>query len=255
MKPLKIAGVPEHFNAPWRYAVREQLFNFPVEFIEYPTGTGAMCQALSDGKVDVAIVLTEGILKHQEQNPSLKIIATYVETPLTWGIHITRQSAITDVSELKDKTFAISRHGSGSHLIVKLLAQNYGWDFDAMNFLAVGDIHQLGQALQEKIADVFLWEVFTTKPYLETHQLKLLDTLPTPWPCFQIVTAAEFYQNTTLINNLCDTIFSICQRFNQDHDFALNTIQEFYPLNSDDLKVWLQTVKWAEQKHVLKLIT
>ena len=46
-------------------------------------GTGDMCQALRLKEIDIAIVLTEGIVR-DINNKSSKILQTYVETPLSW---------------------------------------------------------------------------------------------------------------------------------------------------------------------------
>jgi len=254
MKTINIAGVPEHFNAPWKYAVSEGLFEkagIKLNFIEYDTGTGAMCRDLSNGTLDMAIVLTEGILNHQQQDPSLKIISTYVDTPLIWGIHV-KDPTLTSTDQLENKRFAISRFGSGSHLMVKLLAQKHHWDFSKIKFLESGNIDNLCSALSENKADVFLWEVFTTKPYLAHHQLRLLDTLPTPWPCFQIVATSAIAKQKELMNTLCNVIFSVCSQFNADHTFAASVIQKFYSLNLNDIQAWLSTVRWSERRHISK---
>lgn len=253
MNSIKIAGVPEHFNAPWKYAIAENLFTeagLNLEFIEYGTGTGAMCHDLSDGTLDMAILLTEGIASYQQQDPSLTIISTYVDTPLVWGIHV-KDTTLKSTTELKNKTFAISRFGSGSHLMVKLLAKKYHWDFAKIKFLEVGNIDNLGSALLNGDADVFLWEIFTTKPYLDRYQLHLLDTLPTPWPCFQIVATSAMAAQKALMNTLCEVIFSVCSRFNSDHAFALSQIQRFYGLEAHDIESWLKTVRWAEKRYLI----
>ena len=249
MDLIRIAGVPEHFNAPWKYAIQQGLFEkagLNVQFIEYSTGTGAMCQDLSSNKLDMAVVLTDGIQLYQQQDPSLKIIATYVETPLLWGIHI-KDSNIKSIADLKTKTFAISRFGSGSHTMVKLLAEQQDWDITNIQFLEVGGIDNLGEALLQNKADVFLWEVFTTKPYLKQYQLRLLDTLPTPWPCFQLVATETMAKNKDLMKTLCQTLFSVCKHFNKDSTFATEVIQQFYGLAPTDIQSWLKTVRWSEK--------
>jgi len=249
MKILRVGGVPEHFNTPWKYAIENQLFkqvNIEIDFIEYGDGTGALCRDLSSGTLDMAIVLTEGIVKYQKQDPSLKIISTYIESPLNWGIHVSLESNISSVKDLKEKTFAISRFGSGSHLMVKLLAEQYGWNFSELRFLDVGGIDNLGKALLDRKADAFLWEIFTTKPYLEKYHLRLLDNLLTPWPCFQLAARNEIYNDKDLIKKIFDVIFPVCHKFNSDHSFALENIQQHYPLNEKDLKKWIQTVHWSD---------
>ena len=64
-KIIKIGGVPEHFNMPWHYAKDQGYFDAidaEVSWQDYPGGTGAMCADLRDEVIDIAIVLTEGIV-------------------------------------------------------------------------------------------------------------------------------------------------------------------------------------------------
>jgi ABC-type nitrate/sulfonate/bicarbonate transport system substrate-binding protein len=66
MRKITLAGVPEHFNYPWIQAIESGLFQeigLDVNWINVPEGTGKLCELLREGSTDVAIVLTEGILK------------------------------------------------------------------------------------------------------------------------------------------------------------------------------------------------
>ena len=66
MKTVKIIGVPEHFNLPWHLAIEEGAFEergINLEWTEVPEGTGRMCQLLDSKETDLAIILTEGIIK------------------------------------------------------------------------------------------------------------------------------------------------------------------------------------------------
>lgn len=249
MQPIKIAGVPEHFNTPWKYALDHDLFaktGLQIEFLEYGNGTAAMCEDLSSQKIDMAIVLTEGVIKYQQIDPSIKIISQFVDTPLNWGIHIGKDSLIKSIDELQHARFAVSRLGSGSHLMACVLANNRGWNLKPEQFIVVGGIEALGQSILEKKADVFLWEVLTTKPFLDRYQLKLLATLPTPWPCFQIAVSGKFSQQVELINRICECIFSVNREFNANPTLAATAIKKFYHLPEADILSWLKTVKWTE---------
>ena len=58
---LRIGGVPEHFNLPWKLAVADRAFDsigVEVAFIEHPGGTGAMTAALRAADLDAALLLT-----------------------------------------------------------------------------------------------------------------------------------------------------------------------------------------------------
>lgn len=109
-----------------------KLFADNVEFVEHPRGTGSMTKDLRDNQLDMAVALTEGlvlgicyflwltILQDLAKNGHdiYTLIATYVESPLTWGIvKSTQNTALNSLQDLNGKTFAISRMGSGSHIM------------------------------------------------------------------------------------------------------------------------------------------
>ena len=88
MKSIKIAGVPEHFNLPWHLAIENGDFekeNIDLQWTDVPEGTGKMCQMLRDGSTDIAVILTEGIVKDIVAGNPSKIVQVYVESPLVWA--------------------------------------------------------------------------------------------------------------------------------------------------------------------------
>lgn len=120
MTHLRIAGVPEHFNYPWELAAQEGLYQklgLKLSFQEVPGGTGAMCSALAKREVHAALLLTEGAVLDVLRGSGNRLLKVYVSTPLEWGIHVPAASSIKDPRELAGRTVAISREGSGSHLI------------------------------------------------------------------------------------------------------------------------------------------
>lgn len=105
MKPtetLKIGGVPEHFNLPWHQAISQGDFEkqgIRVEWKEYPGGTGEMTRDLRNGSLDLAVLLTEGIVADIVKGNPSKIISLYVESPLIWGIHVPARSDLQHIDE------------------------------------------------------------------------------------------------------------------------------------------------------------
>ena len=156
MVHLKIGGVPEHFNYPWYLTLKNKEYNsfdINLRWKDFPGGTGDMCKALRSGEVDIAIVLTEGIIKDiTEGNPS-KILQTYVETPLIWGIHVSANADFNNISDLENKRIAISRFGSGSHLMAIVNAYNQGWNIEALDFVVVKNLEGGIKAIQDNEAD------------------------------------------------------------------------------------------------------
>jgi hypothetical protein len=63
-----------------------------------------MTQSLKNNKIDLAVVLTEGIVKSISDGNQFKIIQTFVKSPLIWGIHVTQNLAsIKSISLKKQK--------------------------------------------------------------------------------------------------------------------------------------------------------
>ena len=82
---FNIGGVPEHFNLPWYLALEQGLFqqqNVNLTWTDYPGGTGAMAKDLRAGTLDIAVLLTEGIVADIAKGNESKIVQVYVESPL-----------------------------------------------------------------------------------------------------------------------------------------------------------------------------
>ena len=78
---FKVGGVPEHFNLPWIKAIEQNRFetnSITVSWEDYHGGTGAMTQALRSGELDIAILLTEGIIADIHRGNPSKIVQFYV---------------------------------------------------------------------------------------------------------------------------------------------------------------------------------
>lgn len=247
MVQLKIGGVPEHFNYPWYLTLKNkeyQSHNINLRWKDFPGGTGDMCKALRSGDVDIAIILTEGIIKDiTEGNPS-KILQTYVETPLIWGIHVSTSSDFNTIADLQHKRIAISRFGSGSHLMAIVNAYNQGWDLDSLKFVIVKNLEGGVKALQHNEADYFLWEHFTTKPYVDQGIFKRVGDCPTPWPCFVIAVRNETLENHP---NEIKSILEIINKQNQNFK-EITHIDEIlakrYEQQVEDVQKWLSLTEW-----------
>ena len=91
MKDVRIGGVPEHFNYAWYMALKQGHFkphDISVRWKDYFGGTGQMATALRNNEIDIAVILTEGIIKDITEGSPCKIVQVFVETPLIWGIHV-----------------------------------------------------------------------------------------------------------------------------------------------------------------------
>jgi len=250
MTTVRIAGVPEHFNLPWRQSIDSGKFEaekINLEWTNVPEGTGKMCQMLRDGETDIAVILTEGIIKDiLAGNPS-KIIQIYVQSPLIWGIHVAANSDYHKIEDLKDKKVAISRYGSGSQLMAYVNARNQRWKSDDLKFEIVNTIDGAVESLTNGTADYFMWEHFMTKPLVDQGVFRLITDCPTPWPSFVIVARNEFLKsNTITIQKILEIINKTTIHFTQIPDID-KTLAETFNQKTDDIREWLNLTQWSQQ--------
>lgn len=244
---LKVGGVPEHFNLPWRLAIEEGKFReagINLHWSDMGGGTGQMIKGLHTGTLDVAVLLTEGITKAILQGLEAKIVQVYVTTPLRWGVHVPFHSDTTKVDRLENQTFAISREGSGSHLMAYIKADQEGWDIDKLKFNIIGDIYGGLWALEHNEAQAFLWEKYTTFPFTEQGKCRYIDEVITPWPCFVIAVRNE------IIEKYPEELKTMCTIVNQrakemkNHSQTVDIISWRYNLRRGQVKNWLIETDW-----------
>lgn len=249
MKQVKIIGVPEHFNLPWHMAIEEGAFldrGIDLQWENIPEGTGKMCQMLNNEKTDLAIILTEGLVKSITEGNSSKIVQEYISSPLLWGIHVGEKSAYEKIDELKGTKVAISRFGSGSHLMAYVHAQNQGWDTNALQFEVVNNLDGAVEALIKGQADYFMWEHFTTKPLVDNGTFRRLGDCPTPWPCFVIAATNSFIINN---KNTLKHILNIINLYTSEFKSIPSidkTLANRYGQQTKDIKEWLSLTRWSQ---------
>jgi sulfonate transport system substrate-binding protein len=248
MESIKIGGVPEHFNLPWRLAIEEGHFaelKHKIVWEDQPMGTGQMVKKLRDGELDMAILLTEGIIKAiLEDGLDAAIIQVYVSSPLRWGIHVPFNSDIKTFDDLKDKTFVISRYGSGSHLMTYVKADYEGWDLDKIKFQVAGDIDACLNTLETNECQGFLWEKYTTFPYTVKERCRYIDEVVTPWPCFVMavprnLTPAKLQE----IKRMIEVVLQLAATLKTSDDVA-EVFAWRYNLRLGQVKNWLVETNW-----------
>lgn len=255
METVKIGGVPEHFNLPWQLAIEEGLFKsigLDVTWKDYPAGTGAMCKDLRTGDLDIAVVLTEGIVADIINGSPSKLIQWYVKTPLIWGIHTSCNNRLSNLSDILGKKYAISRKGSGSHLMAFVDATMRGVEIYEEQLVLVENMEGARQALKDGKADLFLWEKFMTKPLVDDGEFKRLGERPTPWPCFVIAATNNFLESHPgKVSLISDIILPRAQAFKEDKNAAELIVQKFNLKKTDAIE-WLQGTIWANGKSLDK---
>ena len=250
MKKVRVIGVPEHFNLPWHMAIEEGAFEdrgIQLLWTDIPEGTGRMADMLGKGDTELAIILTEGVIKAiSDGNPSM-IVQEYIGSPLLWGIHVAAKSPFKALSELKNQKAAISRFGSGSHLMAFVNAQNQGWDTSQLQFEVVNTLKGAVDALTMGNADYFMWEHFTTKPLVDQGVFRRLGDCPTPWPCFVIAATEQFVdREPETLRHVLDVINIYTREFANIPSIN-RTLANRYGQKVDDIDRWLAQTRWSQQ--------
>ena len=249
MKTIKIVGVPEHFNFPWQIAIEQGDFkkeNIDLQWTNIPEGTGKMCQMLRDGETDIAVILTEGIVKDINAGNPSKIVQIYVETPLIWGIHVDAKSDFQSVSDLENKKVAISRLGSGSQLMAFVNAKNQNWNSKNLPFEIVNTIDGAVESLTNGGSDYFMWEKFMTKPLVDKGIFRKIGECPTPWPCFVIAVREEVLKNDfETISKILDIINLQTLQFKSIKNIT-TILADHFNQKTEDIQEWLSLTEWSQ---------
>ncbi|WP_203295753.1 substrate-binding domain-containing protein [Luteirhabdus pelagi] len=251
MKTVRIGGVPEHFNLPWYLTLRDKKYhkkNINLRWQDYYGGTGEMTEALRNGDIDMAVILTEGIVRDIINGNPAKIVQVFVKSPLIWGIHVAKNSEYETVTDLKGTDAAISRFGSGSHLMAYVNAERQGWDTEEdLHFKVIENLDGALTNLPKGNGDYFMWEKFTTKPYVDNGPFRRVGECPTPWPCFVIAVRDEFLEeNKQLVSDILEVINENTKSFKDIEDIDL-MLSKRYDQKVEDVRAWLEQTEWSQR--------
>ncbi len=242
---LRVGGVPEHFNYPWHYAAEIQGFarrGLEVRWQDFYEGTGAMTRCLADDELDMAVLLSEGAVAAISRECPIRILGWYTESPLIWGVH-TRAGFWTDLEQVRRPRFAISRYGSGSHLMAHVLASQRGWtDYE---FVVVDNLDGAVAAFARKQADLFLWERFTTQPIVDQGHMVRIGECPTPWPGFLVVaTERALARQAAAVWSAFDQVTATCREIRGTPNLPQRIAARF-KLERSQVMEWLALTRWS----------
>lgn len=245
---IRLGGVPEHFNLPVHLAMERGDFatrGVDLQWTTFAGGTGQMTKALRDGEVDACILLTEGIIKDIVKGSPTKIISVYVNTPLTWGVHTGAANPLASYADVYEQRYAISRFGSGSHLMAIVDANEKEKKIDKSQFVVIKNLDGALASLAAQESDVFYWEKYTTKPYVDKGLLRRLGEYVTPWPCFVIAARQEILdKHPDVMIRMLRTIHDSCDAFMMDED-SIPLVSQRYDQKLKDVERWFHSTEWA----------
>ncbi|KAI0719327.1 periplasmic binding protein-like II [Cerioporus squamosus] len=224
--PLRIGYVREHFSSPLlQFAEADGGKTFTL--VECPSATNAERPLISRALTDPLI---SGIAKGSK---AYKLVGSYVTTPLNWqGGHHGKDSKYNSISDLKGTTIGISRYGSGSQTMAYVMALPQGWPTNELKFQVNNDIRGLIDSVDDGSTSAFMWEWFTTKPFVDAGEARFIGSVPTPWPSWLIAAHPTRAPPDALKLFLASlTTYFIKEKF-------------AYP--EEDIKAWLKTVGYPQ---------
>lgn len=245
---IKIGGVPEHYNAPFHTALAAYADpeNFEFAWTDFPSGTGAMIDALSAGEIDLAVLLTEGIVKRIIEKNDMRIVGTFTNNPLPWGVHV-RAGAFGDLIDFNKKVgelvFGISRLGSGSHLMALVHAKSIG--VAAPQFRVVNTMAGAAEAMTKGEIDAFLWDVTTADVHAKAGVWKCIGTLAGSWPAFVFAVRAD--ASTSALHAMVRFLHQVRHHgmiLKDEPEFTTSFLQERYRISAEQATQFLASVSW-----------
>jgi sulfonate transport system substrate-binding protein len=248
-KKVRVGGVPEHFNLAWHLANENDLFSnegIEIHWRDVPGGTGAMCNALRENELDIAIALTEGVISDIIAGNPSRIIQFFVNSPLRWGIYTSVNNPISKLSQIGGKRYAISRYKSGSHLMAFVNARNLGFGLDpTKDFVVVGNLDGARKSLANLESDVFMWEKYMTKPLVDSGEFRFLGECSTPWPCFAVVASNKILQeDPALVVKVMEVVNNTCYNLKYREQEATKMVAWRYNLKLADAQQWFSELEY-----------
>ncbi len=245
-RELRLGGVPEHFNLPWRLALESgRLDDLDFSWQDQPGGTGQMLRRLESGELDVVSILTEGTVKAVADGLAATIIQVYVESPLQWGVFVPAASSFVAETELARARIAISGRNSGSHLMAFIQAERMGWTVSDDRFVVVGDLDGAVAAFDAGDADLFLWDQFMTRPLVQAGRFRQVGVQPTPWPSFVIAARNEtLLARTTEVGRVVDAVVEHANGLARRDDH-IELVAGRYGLDPQTTEAWFDSTRFA----------
>lgn len=245
---IKIGGVTEHFNLPWNLAVEKDRFGangVHLDWEFFPGGTGVMTTALKDGSLDMAILLTEGFIAAASKGLKAKIVKEYITSPLGWGIFTGSKSLIFSIYSRAPKKYAISKIGSGSHLMAMIHAEQRGERVLQEQLLEVKSLEGAVESLTKLESQIFYWEKYTTKPFVESGQLRMIGEFSAPWSSFLIVASDNaLLHKREAVQRVLETINHESHSFFHSNE-AIPLLMSRFNMSESDAQTWLRATVWS----------
>ena len=208
-----------------------------------------MCQDLRADKIDIATLLTEGAIADIANGNPAFIDRVYVASPLIWGIHTGVQSRHIDPNAIGPIKYAVSRMGSGSHLMALVDRMQRGLSLQDASWELIQNLDGARTSLQKNESDYFLWEKNMTAPYVYNGELRRIGECPTPWPSVVITISNAARDRIKNFDGMYRALEKAVAFIQQLPDPA-QTIASIYDIKIEDARDWYTRIVWAINKQL-----
>ncbi|KJA26243.1 hypothetical protein HYPSUDRAFT_213291 [Hypholoma sublateritium FD-334 SS-4] len=248
MPVLRVGYVREHFSSPLlQFAEADAGRTFTL--VECPSGTGQLISRLSTDVIDIAIALTDPLISGiANGSTAYKLVGSFVSTPLNWAVTTGMKSQYNTISDLKGTTIGISRNGSGSQTMAYVMALQQGWPTDELKFKINNDIRGLLDSVNDGSTSAFMWEWFTTKPFIDAGEGRFIGSVPTPWPSWLIAAHPERAAPAD-VSGFLNGLTTYVTAFDSEEARATKNVPfivEKFGYPKEDIEAWLKTVNYPQ---------
>lgn len=247
MTTLRIAGVPEPYNLPWHLAMeqgRSAEAGIDLRWHTVPEGTGRMCQMLRDNELDMAVLVTEGAVRDILNGGPHRIVSTFVQSALPWGVHVPASSALQRPADLRGVPFAISRPGSGSHIMAMLYAEQLGWRPRPEDLMVVHNMEGAAERMHSGDPIIFLWETYVTSRYVDAGVMRRVDEVRGDWPGFVIVAREDFARAHAATMRQALAVLDRAVRGLDHGGHTVELVMRNAGFGEELAREWLRHVRW-----------
>ncbi|KAJ7170838.1 periplasmic binding protein-like II [Mycena crocata] len=252
---LRVGYVREHFSTPL-LQFQDSDNNKTFTLVECPSGTGQLISRLTKDEIDVAIALTDPLISGiANGSTAYKLCGSYVSTPLNWAVITGKDTKFKDISDLKDTTIGISRLGSGSQTMAYVMALQQGWPTEDLKFQINNDIRGLLNSVNDGSTSAFMWEWFTTKPFVDAGEARFIGSVPTPWPSWLIAAhPSPTRAPPDALRAFMEGLSGYVRAFDSAANRAgpnLEVIKAKFGYPAEDIEAWLKTVAYPQDCSVI----
>lgn len=174
-----------------------------------------------------------------------KFVGTYIESPLNWAVITGVNAPYTSIKDLEGTTIGISRKGSGSEVMANVMALQKEWK-SPPKFLINDNFAKLRQSVNDGSTSCFMWEWFTTLPYVKTGEVKFIGNQLTPWPSWSIVAKPSLDHNVVaqFVNNLDQAVRAFDE--SRTSGEAVDYVAKTFNYDKQDVQEWIKGVTYSK---------